>query len=112
MLTITCPFCGPRSENEFVHGGPARVIRPEYPDDYDNQAWIDYLTHQPNPVGPTREKWWHVRGCGAWITIQRDTTTHAIAESVDETLNARRVDTRGDDQVSTSGDTQSDNTAS
>jgi len=95
MLTITCPFCGDRSENEFVHGGPARVVRPENVSEYDNQAWIDYLTHTHNPVGPTSEKWWHARGCGAWLTIQRDTTTHVIVEPDDQTLNDTQSDTVG-----------------
>ena len=80
MLKIDCPFCGPRNEIEFVHGGPLKERRPDNPDALDDQAWIDYLTVPPNPVGPVRERWWHVRGCGRWITITRDTRTHDIVD--------------------------------
>ena len=62
--------------------------RPENPASFERQAWIDYLTHQPNPVGMVSEKWWHVRGCGAWITIQRHTVTHVVTEPADERANA------------------------
>jgi len=92
MLTIPCPFCGHRSENEFMYGGPVRGQRPENPASFERQAWIDYLTHQPNPVGLVSEKWWHVRGCGAWITLQRHTVTHDVTvpaiEAVDDSQNS------------------------
>lgn len=78
MLLITCPFCGPRNESEFQHGGPARVTRPENSKVMDDAQWVDYLTVTHNPMGPVNEKWWHVRGCGAWLTLTRDTITHRI----------------------------------
>ena len=78
MLLITCPFCGPRSEAEFAYGGPAVAPRPEAPQDLSDEAWIDYLTVVPNPMGPVREKWWHARGCGCWLVLERDTLTHDI----------------------------------
>ncbi|OED39363.1 sarcosine oxidase subunit delta [Chromatiales bacterium (ex Bugula neritina AB1)] len=89
MLTIPCPFCGPRSENEFMHGGPARDVRPQDPAALTDEAWINYLTTQANPIGTVTEKWWHIRGCGAWVTIQRDTMTHAIADPADQTRKSR-----------------------
>ena len=79
MLTITCPFCGPRSENEFIHGGPNKNRRPEDPSVYTDREWIEYLTVPANPVGPVSEKWWHVRGCGEWVIIERNTLTHEIS---------------------------------
>ena len=91
-----------------MNGGPARVARPENPADYDNEAWIDYLTHQPNPVGITTETWWHARGCGAWFTVQRDTTSHVIIESANEYRNDIQIHNQGNNADST----QSDNTAS
>jgi len=80
MLKITCPFCGPRSESEFIHGGPLKARRADDPDRFSDQEWIDYLTVPPNPIGPLEEHWWHVRGCGKWITIKRDTLSHEILD--------------------------------
>jgi len=78
MLLITCPFCGPRSEVEFSFGGPVVPKRPEAPQDLSDADWVDYLTVVPNPMGPLQEKWWHGKGCGAWLTLTRDTVTHDI----------------------------------
>lgn len=78
MLLIPCPFCGPRNESEFLHGGPAKARRPEDPTALSDAEWIDHLTVPPNPQGPVREHWWHSRGCGQWVTILRDTVTHEI----------------------------------
>ncbi|MDX6751469.1 sarcosine oxidase subunit delta [Geminicoccaceae bacterium 1502E] len=80
MLHIPCPFCGPRDESEFAHGGPARQRRPDDLSPLEDAAWVDHLTVPPNPVGPVHEKWWHVRGCGQWVTIERNTLTHDILE--------------------------------
>ena len=80
MLLITCPFCGPRNESEFNYGGPVGSDRPD-PNAVSDEAWVDHLTVTPNPLGPVQERWWHVRGCGAWLTIWRDTQTHDIVEA-------------------------------
>ena len=78
MLKITCPFCGPRNESEFIHGGPAKPRRPDNANALSDEAWVDYLTVPHNPIGETRERWWHVRGCGQWVTVARHTVTHEI----------------------------------
>ena len=83
MLAINCPFCGPRNESEFVHGGPLKARRSDDPSSMDDQQWIDYLTVPDNPCGPVRERWWHLRGCGCWFTVTRDTRSHDIVD--DET---------------------------
>ena len=80
MLKIPCPFCGPRNETEFAHGGTLKDRRPENASALDDQAWVEYLTVPDNPLGPVRERWWHVRGCGQWFTITRDTRTHDIID--------------------------------
>jgi heterotetrameric sarcosine oxidase delta subunit len=77
MLLIACPFCGPRNESEFAYGGPAAAPRPD-PDAVGDAAWVEWLTVPPNPMGPVDERWWHVRGCGRWLTVTRDTMTHAV----------------------------------
>ena len=78
MLLINCPFCGPRSEAEYTYGGPVRSKRPDSPQDRSDKEWVEYLTVVPNPMGPVAELWWHAKGCGAWITVSRDTVTHDI----------------------------------
>ena len=81
MLRITCPFCGPRDESEFINGGPAKPRRTDNPDELSDSEWVDYLTVAPNPIGPVAEKWWHVLGCLQWFSIRRDTVTHEILEA-------------------------------
>ena len=80
MLKIPCPFCGPRNETEFVHGGPAKAARPDNVSAMDDTTWIEYLTVPQNPLGPVEERWWHVRGCGSWFTIKRDTRSHDLID--------------------------------
>lgn len=80
MLLIPCPHCGLRLETEFILGGPARDRRPDDPAALDDAAWVDHLTVPPNPIGPVREKWWHARGCGAWMVVARHTMTHEVGD--------------------------------
>ncbi len=80
MLRIPCPFCGPRNETEFAYGGPLKARRPDDASALDDAAWIEYLTVPENPLGPVRERWWHVRGCGLWITLTRDTRSHDLVD--------------------------------
>ncbi|MCY4459397.1 MAG: sarcosine oxidase subunit delta [Albidovulum sp.] len=84
MLEICCPFCGRRNESEFSYGGPAAMRRPERPEDLSAEDWVEYLTVPSNPLGPVLEHWWHARGCGAWITVRRDTGTHEIKPDSDD----------------------------
>ena len=83
MLVIDCPFCGPRDEREFVYCGPARERRPDDPDAVSDAEWVAYLTVPENPLGVVSEYWWHKLGCDAWITVRRDTRTHAISQNGD-----------------------------
>lgn len=80
MLLIPCPWCGPREEREFHYGGQAGVSFPAGP--VDDRTWGQYLHYRDNPAGPFRERWVHVHGCRRWFVVVRDTTTHAIIESV------------------------------
>ena len=83
MLKIICPFCGPRNETEFVHGGTLKPRRADDPAMVSDQDWINYLTVPDNPIGPVQERWWHVRGCGQWFTVTRDTRSHDIVNGAD-----------------------------
>ncbi|NNE81570.1 MAG: sarcosine oxidase subunit delta [Silicimonas sp.] len=82
MLLIKCPFCGARTETEFIYGGPVGQDRPD-PATCSDEVWLDYLLNVPNPVGPVEERWWHARGCGVWFTHWRNTLTHEITEGPD-----------------------------
>lgn len=76
MLSIPCPWCGPRDEPEFTYGGEAHVVRPAH--DVDDAGWARYLFQRENPKGMHHERWCHTQGCGQWFNVARDTVTHEI----------------------------------
>ena len=76
MLTIPCPFCGPRDETEFAYGGDATRTFPSL--DADQEAWSDHVFLRDNPRGAHREHWHHVQGCRQWLVVERDTLTHRV----------------------------------
>ena len=76
MLLISCPFCGPRSEDEFGFGGDASLITPN--DDDNIQDVADYMFLRDNPKGWHKEYWFHQYGCRRWLKIERHTVTHEI----------------------------------
>lgn len=78
MLSIHCPYCGPRDETEFRCGGQAHMTRPGPPQDVSDEAWGTYLFTRLNPKGTSLERWVHSAGCRQWFNIARDTRTHAI----------------------------------
>ncbi|HEX2889839.1 sarcosine oxidase subunit delta [Vineibacter terrae] len=78
MLSIRCPVCGPRDEDEFVFGGDASAVRPADPMSCDDQAWTGFLYRRDNPAGPHDELWFHRFGCRRWLRLRRDTRSHAI----------------------------------
>jgi sarcosine oxidase subunit delta len=76
MLLIPCPFCGPRPELEFKHGGEAHVIRdPRTAADAD---WGAFLYTRANTRGVIAERWRHASGCGRFFNCLRDTVSDAI----------------------------------
>ena len=78
MLVITCPFCGPRDEREFINGGPEKLKRAITTDVLSDADWVDFLVVTPNPLGPVTEEWWHVMGCSQWFSVTRNTMTHEL----------------------------------
>jgi sarcosine oxidase subunit delta len=75
MLLIPCPYCGPRPELEFSHGGQAHIARPADPASISDEAWGHYLYMRANPKGVHAERWRHVHGCARFFNALRDTTT-------------------------------------
>jgi len=82
MLMITCPWCGPRDQSEYLYGGEADILRPADPNgSLSDTEWADYLFMRANPRGRHRELWMHGAGCRRWLTAERDTVTYAIAST-------------------------------
>jgi sarcosine oxidase subunit delta len=81
MLLIRCPWCGPRAEIEFRHGGEAHIARPADPGKLDDQMWAAYLFLRANPRGLHAERWIHQHGCQRWFNAIRDTYTDAFVET-------------------------------
>ena len=74
MLLIQCPYCGPRAEIEFRHGGEAHLVRPG--GDAENEAeWAEYLYARDNIRGRAAERWRHIHGCGQFFNAVRDTVS-------------------------------------
>jgi sarcosine oxidase, subunit delta len=76
MMLLSCPYCGPRDETEFVCGGTTHLVRPAL--DASDAQWGGYLFFRDNPKGLLRERWRHAYGCGQWFNLERHTVTHEV----------------------------------
>ena len=81
MLLIECPWCGPRSEEEFSCGGEGHIVRPLNSEDLDDAAWGDYVFMRRNDKGVYFERWRHSHGCGQWFNVARNTVSNEILAS-------------------------------
>ena len=81
MLLINCPYCGDRSELEFVNAGEANLVRPPAAAELSDQQWAEYLFYRKNPKGVFIERWRHIHGCGKFFNAVRDTATDKIIET-------------------------------
>ncbi len=74
-LRLTCPNCGVRPLEEFLHGEipqvPSSVEGAEARD-------LDRAFMADNTEGIVTERWFHAFGCRRWMTVQRDTRTDQI----------------------------------
>ncbi len=80
MMQLTCPWCGPRDENEYHYGGQAHVAYPKHPESLSDEQWAEYLFFRDNPKGPFAERWSHAVGCRRWFNVVRDTATYEVLE--------------------------------
>jgi sarcosine oxidase, subunit delta len=78
MFQLSCPWCGPRDETEYRHGGQAHVPYPDDPAALTDEEWAEYLFYRDNPKGPFAERWTHVGGCRRWFNVVRDTATYDV----------------------------------
>ncbi len=78
-MRIPCPHCGPRDLREFSYLGDAAPTRPKQEAIDTLERYTSYVYVRDNPAGPHHELWYHGAGCQAWLVVERDTCTHAIA---------------------------------
>ena len=78
MLLIPCPYCGPRSEEEFSYGNEAHVPRPKEPEKLSDAQWAEFVFIRSNVNGVYLERWFHSPGCRRWCTVSRDTVSYEI----------------------------------
>jgi heterotetrameric sarcosine oxidase delta subunit len=78
MILIDCPWCGPRTEDEFTCGGQSHIVRPENPAATSDVEWAAYLYERTNLKGLHYERWRHTDGCRQWFNVLRDTVTHEV----------------------------------
>ena len=67
-----------------MNGGEADKRRPSDPAQTGAEEWHQYLYIPANTKGWLRERWWHVRGCGRWFKLDRNTHTHQVKEVPEE----------------------------
>jgi sarcosine oxidase subunit delta len=79
-MRIDCPHCGSRPVDEFSVYGAAGHARPEGSTEL--SAWVDYVYKRRNSAGMHEELFHHVSGCRQWLSVTRDTRTHAISSVV------------------------------
>ena len=82
MLHIKWPYCGMRSQNEFVYGGDASVKRPEINNEISDLEWDSFVYLRKSLRGKHLELWHHISGCRQWFKAQRDTATHEIFKTL------------------------------
>ena len=79
-MRISCPYCGPRGNDEFSYLGDATVRRPDGSAADAARAFHDYVYLRENPSGIHRELWYH-GGCRSWLVVTRHTRTHEVIEA-------------------------------
>ena len=84
-MRLSCPICGERDRREFYYRGAA-LDRPK--EDAPYAQWEDYMHLRENLTGGHEEFWSHDAGCGAWLIVTRNLTTH-------EVLGARLAEGKG-----------------
>jgi heterotetrameric sarcosine oxidase delta subunit len=78
MFLLPCPYCGPRSVDEFKFQGEVTRRPPDRPD---LRALTDYVYFRDNVAGVQREWWYHRIGCGVWFVAERDTRTNEVLKT-------------------------------
>ena len=80
-MRLPCPICGERDRREFYYQGAAVMLDRPAPD-ADASVWDNYLHLRENPAGDLDELWSHDAGCGAWLKVTRNASSHEIRAAV------------------------------
>jgi heterotetrameric sarcosine oxidase delta subunit len=76
-MRINCPLCGERDSREFHYRGSAKLLnRPA--GDAGDAAFHDYVYVRDNTAGVNDDLWFHDNGCGSWLVVARNVSTHEI----------------------------------
>ncbi|WP_084215715.1 sarcosine oxidase subunit delta [Pseudonocardia spinosispora] len=76
MMLVPCPSCGHRNVSEFRYVGESKS-RP-VPDQTTPEQWRRYLYFHQNPLGWTRETWYHGSGCRRYFSLERHTGSNQV----------------------------------
>lgn len=82
MLLISCPWCGPRDEREYIYGGDSiklPLLVDSMPESM--KEWHEAVHIRSNTTEQNRELWFHGSGCEAWIEVVRNTSSHEIIQT-------------------------------
>ena len=79
MITIPCPWCGPRNSADLRYVGESRP-RPD-PDNASPAEWRAYLYERRNPAGWTTETWYCRSGCRRYFVVERHSVTNEVRGS-------------------------------
>lgn len=101
MLTINCPYCGPREQHEFSYGGEAHVSRPTNAQDMTDAEWAEYVFFRTNTKGVFAERWVHTAGCRKWFNALRNTATDTILTTYRVGEQPPAVDVAAVEQIAT-----------
>lgn len=88
MITIPCPYCGPRNASEFRYIGE-QGSRPD-PNQTTPAAWRSYLYMQFNEAGRAAETWWHGSGCRRYLVVERHMVTNEVSTVKPSAVHPRR----------------------
>jgi heterotetrameric sarcosine oxidase delta subunit len=87
MLSVPCPWCGPRNADEFRFVGDVRS-RPD-PTSASPETWRAYLYLERNEAGWTTETWYHRAGCRRYFVAERHRTSNEFRGSRPPSAQAR-----------------------
>lgn len=79
MITIPCPWCGPRNSADLRYVGESHA-RPN-PTTASPEQWRTYLYVRDNPAGWTTETWYCRSGCRRYFSVERHTATNEVRTS-------------------------------
>lgn len=79
MITIPCPWCGPRNSEDMRYVGESRA-RPD-PIAASPEEWRAYLYDHHNPAGWTTETWYCRAGCRRYFVVERHSTSNEVRTS-------------------------------